>query len=136
MRKEIIFPAEIDSIPAITDFVNEALEEADCSMKAQTQIDIAIDELFSNIAYYAYGENKGEATVVVDLDAEKREVSITFIDSGTPYNPLEKKDPDISVALEDREIGGLGIFMVKQCVDEMAYNYTNGRNILTVKKFF
>ena len=134
MRKEIIFPAEIDSIPAITDFVNEALEEADCSMKAQTQIDIAIDELFSNIAYYAYGENKGEATVVVDLDAEKREVSITFIDSGTPYNPLEKADPDVTLDAEERGIGGLGIFIVKKSMDEIRYEYTDQKNMLTIRK--
>ena len=134
MLKEITLPAEIDSIPAITDFVNEILEGIDCSMKAETQIDIAIDELFSNIAYYAYRGGKGDATVEVDADAENATVSITFIDSGSPYNPLEKDDPDVTLGAEERGIGGLGIFIVKKSMNDVLYEYSEGKNRLTIIK--
>jgi len=134
LEKEITLPAEIDSIPVITDFVNEILEAADCPMKAETQIDIAIDELFSNIAYYAYGEEKGMATVKVELDEAAPSVSITFIDSGAPYNPLEKADPDVTLAAEDRGIGGLGIFIVKKSMNEVNYEYCGEQNRLTITK--
>ena len=132
MRKEITLPAKIDSIPVITDFVDEILESAECSMKAQTQIDIAIDELFSNIAFYAYGGGEGDTTVQVDV--ENTTVSITFIDSGIPYNPLEKEDPDVTLSVEERRIGGLGIYIVKKSMNDIRYEYSEGKNRLTIIK--
>ena len=102
-------------------------------MKAQMQIDIAIDELFGNIANYAYNPEIGSATVRVEV-TEEPTVIITFIDHGVPYNPLEKTDPDTSLSAEEREIGGLGIFMVKKSMDHISYEYKNGQNILRIKK--
>lgn len=132
--KEITLEAKIENIDAVTDFVNEQLESADCPMKAQLQIDVAIDELFSNIAYYAYKPQTGDATVTVDFTDNPNAVNITFIDGGKPYNPLEKEDPDITLSAEERSIGGLGIFMVKKTMDDVVYEYKDGKNMLTIKK--
>lgn len=132
--KELTIAATIENIETVTDFVNEQLEAFDCPMKAQMQIDIAIDELFGNIAHYAYNPEIGEATVRVEVIEEPMAVVITFIDNGVPYDPLKKEDPDTTLSAEDREIGGLGIFMVKKTMDDIAYEYKDGKNILTIRK--
>ena len=112
----------------------EKLEEIDCPMKAQMQIDIAIDELFGNIAHYAYNPETGPATVRVEVSEAPISVIITFIDRGIPYDPLKKDDPDITLSAEERGIGGLGIFMVKKTMDEITYEYKDGQNILRIRK--
>ena len=132
--KELTITATVENIEAVTDFVNEQLAAFDCPMKAQMQIDIAIDELFSNIAYYAYSPAVGEATVRVEVLQEPMSVVITFIDKGIPYDPLTNKDPDTGLSAQEREIGGLGIFMVKKSMDSVSYEYKNGQNILTIRK--
>ena len=91
------------------------------------QMDIAIDELFSNIAHYAYPQETGEATVDIDIDGERRVVELTFRDRGIPYNPLAKEAPDVTGSAEEREAGGVGIYIVKQSMDEMFYEYRDGR---------
>jgi len=132
--KELTIAATVENIETVTEFVNEQLEALDCPMKAQMQIDIAIDELFSNIAYYAYHPETGDATVRVEVTEEPLSVVITFIDRGIPYDPLSGADPDISLRAEERAIGGLGIFMVKKSMDEITYRYEDGKNILSIKK--
>ncbi len=132
-RSEMTVEATLENIPAVTAFVDERLETLDCPMKAQMQIDVAIDELFSNIARYAY-DPSGPATVRVDVDRDPLAVRITFIDHGKPYDPLAKADPDVTLSAEDRPIGGLGIFMVKKTMDDVRYEYKDGQNILTVEK--
>ena len=132
--KELNIAATVENIEAVTDFVNEQLEALDCPMKAQMQIDIAIDELFGNIAHYAYNPEVGDATVRVEVVEDPLSVIITFIDKGVPYDPLAKADPNVTLSAEEREIGGLGIFMVKKTMDEVTYEYKDGRNILAIKK--
>ena len=102
--------------------------------QVQMQMDIAVEELFVNIAHYAYAPNSGKATIKAAFDEDRRVVSFTFIDSGKPFNPLQKKDPDITQKLEDRKIGGLGIYMVKKSMDNVMYEYRNGMNVLTIEK--
>jgi len=132
--KELTVAAAVENIGAVTGFVDEQLEALGCPMKAQMQIDIAIDELFSNIAHHAYNPGVGEATVRVEVAEEPLSVIITFIDGGVPYDPLAAADPDISLSAEERAIGGLGIFMVKKSMDEITYHYENGKNILSIRK--
>lgn len=132
--KELTMDATIENITAVTDFVDEQLESYGCPMKAQMQINIAIDELFGNIAHYAYDPEVGPATVSIEVNEEPMEVVITFIDHGIPYDPLKKEDPDVTAPVEEREIGGLGIYMVKKSMDEISYRYEEGKNILTIKK--
>lgn len=110
------------------------LEDMGVSVKAQMQIDIAVEELFVNIAHYAYAPDTGMAAVCVEKDVEKKKISITFRDRGKPYNPLEKTDPDVTLSAEERSIGGLGIFMVKKSMNDMHYEYKDGQNILTITK--
>lgn len=132
--KELTIAAEIENIPAVTEFVDAELEECGCPLKTQMQIDIAIDELFGNIARYAYDPGTGEATVRVDVKENPTAVEITFIDGGVPYDPLKKADPDVTLSADEREIGGLGIFMVKKSMDNIAYEYRDGKNILSITK--
>ena len=126
--------ASLERIEKVTGVVNEQLESLDCPIKAQMQIDIAIDELFGNIAHYAYDPETGPATIRVEVQEEPLSVVITFIDNGAPYDPLAREDPDTSLSAEERQIGGLGIYMVKKSMDEITYAYQNGHNILTIKK--
>jgi anti-sigma regulatory factor (Ser/Thr protein kinase) len=132
--KELITEALTDKLPEVLSFVDEQLETVDCPMKTQMQIDIAVEEIFVNIANYAYADEKGSAAVQVEFTTEPQSVSITFRDSGIPYDPLAKPDPDISLSAEERQIGGLGIFMVKKSMDDIKYQYLDGQNILTLTK--
>ena len=132
--KELNIEATVENIEAVTDFVDAQLEEMDCSPKTLLQINIAIDELFGNIAHYAYQPGKGAATVRVEVAEEPLSVIITFIDDGIPFDPLAKRDPDVTMSVEERSIGGLGIFMVKKTMDDIQYEYKNGQNILRIKK--
>ena len=132
--KEQTFDAVIPNLMEVTLFIDEWLESLDCGMKTQTQIDLAVDELFTNIASYAYAPGSGEATIQLDYDEASRVASVTFIDSGVPYDPLQKPDPDVTLSAEEREIGGLGIYMAKKATDRMDYRREDDRNILTIYK--
>ena len=132
--KELTIAATVENIETVTEFVNAQLELTDCPIRAQMQIDIAIDELFGNIAHYAYNPEVGNATVRVEVSEDPLAVIVTFIDNGIPYDPLRKVDPDITLSAEEREIGGLGIYLVKKSMDEISYEYKNGQNILKIKK--
>ena len=132
--KELRVGAEIKNVRTVTEFIDKLLEEHNCNLKAQMQIDIAIDELFSNISRYAYVPDTGTVDVKVEMTENPKKVKITFADSGTPYNPLETPEPDITLSAEDREIGGLGIYMVKKTMDDMIYEYKDGQNILSIVK--
>lgn len=115
-------------------FVDSELEQVGCSIKAQMQIDIAIDEIAANISLYAYTPGTGKMEVRFEYEEEKRTAVISFIDSGVPFNPLEKEEPDTALSAEEREIGGLGIFLVRKTMDGMEYERKNGQNILTIRK--
>lgn len=132
--KELTLDATIENVTAVTSFVDGQLERLGCSPESQAQIDIAIDELFSNIAYYAYNPATGPATVRVEVAEAPLSVAITFIDSGVKYDPLAKADPDLSLSAEERDIGGLGIYIVKKSMDDVSYEYKDGRNILRIRK--
>ena len=133
--KQIKVKADTAELDNVLSFADAILEELGCSVKAQMQIDIAIEEIFVNIAHYAYPEAEGEAVISVD-SGEGPSVTITFEDEGIPYDPLKNEDPDITLSAEDRPIGGLGIFMVKKSMDEVSYEYKDGKNRLTIKKRF
>ncbi len=132
--KELTIDATIENVAAVTAFVDEQLEQLGCPMKTQCQVDVAIDELFGNIANYAYNPDIGTVTVRVEVTENPLAVVITFIDNGIPYDPLAKGDPDITLSVEERQIGGLGIYMVKKSMDDVSYEYKDGKNILRIKK--
>lgn len=126
--------AEVNSLSEVQSFVDRILEENGCQMKAQMQIDIAVEELFVNIAHYAYPSGGGDAIIEVDTDSDAECVKISFEDQGVPYDPLKHEDPDVTLSAEDRDIGGLGIYMVKQSMDDMSYEYVDNKNRLTITK--
>ena len=132
--KELNIEAKVSNIDKVTEFVDSELQKAGCPMKAQLQIDVAIDELFSNISNYAYDPLIGPATVRVEIAENPLAVIITFIDNGTPFNPLESKEPDITQSADKRIAGGLGIYIVKKSRDAISYEYKEGKNILTIIK--
>lgn len=123
-----------DNLDRVLQYVDTALELMGCSMKNQIQIDMAVEELFVNIAHYAYKGTAGDAVILAGPDPKTGVLRITFMDWGVPFDPLAKADPDISLSVEEREIGGLGIFMAKKIMDTMDYKYENGQNILTMTK--
>lgn len=131
---ELTLEAKVENLDDVLAFVDTVLEELNCSPKAQMQIDVAVEELYVNIASYAYPDGTGMATIRVEKQTEPLGVAITFIDSGVPYDPLAKKDPDITLSAEERQIGGLGIYMAKKSMDSIEYKYADGHNILTIKK--
>lgn len=133
-KTSLTVDASLEKIDEVTDFANAFLEEIRCPAKAQSQLDVVIDEIFSNIANYAYPEKKGQAEVLLEQQGEA--VVLTFKDSGIPYNPLEHSDPNVNAPLEEREVGGLGIFMVKKMSDSLTYAYEDGKNVLRIVKKF
>ncbi len=128
---ELELEAKVAYLPEVQDFVDEHI---DCSPKARMQISVAVEEIFVNIATYAYAPEHGMATVRVEISEEPVTVTITFMDHGIPYDPLAKADPDLSLTADERQIGGLGIFLTKKTMDDVKYEYEDGKNILTLKK--
>ncbi len=134
--RELTVEAKVDKLNEVLAFVDGQLEEMDCPMKTQMQIDVAVEEIFVNIASYAYAPGAGLATLRLEAKRDPTALEMSFLDSGVPYNPVEKEDPDISLGAEERQIGGLGIYMVKKSMDEMRYERIDGHNILRLRKVF
>lgn len=134
--KVIEVEAKVQNISMLTAFVEEVLEAVDCPLKAQMQLSIAIDEIASNIVYYAYPSGQGKIRLEAEYSQNPKGVILRFIDWGLEYNPLEHEDPDISLSVEERKVGGLGIFLVKKTMDRMEYARKDQINELTIQKFF
>jgi len=127
------FPADKKEVGRVVSFINSFLEKKSVGPKVVSQIDIAVDEVCSNIFNYAYKDKKGQ--VLVQIDYQDGIITIRFVDTGVKFNPLEKEDPDVSLSLEERKIGGLGIYLVKQLMDDVTYEYSPSKeNILTIIK--
>ncbi len=134
MAKSMRLDTLMENLDVLTRFVDSELEAAGCPDRVQYQIDIVLDEIFSNIVTYAYPNERGTAVVQVEFAEAPSAVRITFQDSGVPFNPLETAEPDITKSAEERSIGGLGIYIVKKTMDEVIYSRENGKNILTIEK--
>ena len=134
LMKELIIRAEIENLDTVLEFVSQQLDAKGCSSRIKTQILVAVEEIFVNIAHYAYAPEIGEASICVEMTDEPVSVTMSFMDGGKPFDPLAKPDPDISLPAGKRQIGGLGVFMVKKTMDDVSYEYKDGKNILTIKK--
>ena len=132
---EKVFAANDEALNDVLAFAEEELEKAECPMKAVMPITVALEEVFVNVAHYAYPDSSGDVSLSIDFDSESRQMTFQMTDSGIPFDPLAKPDPDITLSAEERQIGGLGIFMMKMTMDEFSYVYKDGKNILTMKKF-
>ena len=128
------FPAKTEALSDVLGFVDEMLQVFECPMKVQMAVCVAIEEVFVNVAHYAYGEGEGDMSLGIGFDEESRAITFRMTDKGIPFDPLKKPDPDITLSAEDREIGGLGIFITKKTMDSVEYAYENGENILTMVK--
>ena len=131
---ELELDAVSENLEEVQNFVAEHLQATGCPPKAEMQINVAVEEIFVNITNYAYQPETGKAKVRVELDDDPVTVTITFLDHGIPYDPLAKEDPDVTLSADERQIGGLGIFMTKNLMDDVAYEYKDGQNILVLKK--
>ena len=134
--KEMTLKATIENITPVTEWLGGILEEAGCEIKVQRRIFVAVDELFSNIAHYAYAPETGMVTVRVTLRQDPRAVEISFVDSGAPYNPLTHEDPVSGLTSKERKNGGFGIYIVKKSMDDVCYTYADGCNVTTIVKEF
>ena len=132
--KEKIFTAKKETLPEVMAFTEECLESFDCPMKSSMAICVAVEEIFVNIASYAYPDGNGNASFAFGFDENERLMTLVIKDSGVPFNPLEREEPDITLSADEREIGGLGIFITKKTMDTVSYEYKNGDNILTMTK--
>ena len=128
------FPAKIEALSDVLGFVDQTLESFECPMKVQTAVCVAIEEIFVNVAHYAYGDGEGDMTLGIGFDEGSRTITFRMSDQGTPFDPLQKPDPDVTLSAEDREIGGLGIFITKKTMSSVTYAYENGENVLTMTK--
>ncbi|MBO6207134.1 MAG: ATP-binding protein [Lachnospiraceae bacterium] len=136
-KLELTVIAILENYGQVADFVDTELEKRDVSMGDISSIDIALDEIYANVANYAYGDDEaGEITVRLDFTPDTSSVRMTFLDQGIPYDPLKKPDPDVTLEAEKRQIGGLGIYMVKHLMNEVTYEYRGGMNILRMRKDF
>ena len=131
---ELDIMAENENLSEVQSFLGECLAKVDCPAKAQMQMELAAEEIFVNIANYAYAPDKGRAVVRVEVSDDPVTVTLTFIDQGVPYDPLKREEPDVTLPAEERGIGGLGIFLTKKTMDDVSYEYKDGQNILTLKK--
>ena len=128
------FPAKTEALSDVLGFVEQMLDSFECPIKIQVALCVAIEEVFVNVAHYAYGEGEGNMSLGIDCDEERRAITFRMTDKGVPFDPLKKPDPDITRSAEERVIGGLGIFITKKTMDSLSYAYENGENILTMIK--
>ena len=135
--------ARLDNLDEVLSFIDERLEKAGCPVKTQMQLDVAVEEIYVNIAHYAYSKkdesgkaipDTGTGMAAIEISHEEGIVTVTFTDQGMPFDPLAKEDPDVTLSAEERQIGGLGIFMVKKSMDDMKYQWLDGKNVLTLTK--
>ncbi len=136
LLKKIRVAATRENLEKVTAFVESLLDERDCPMKARMQISLALEEMYINIANYAYAPAVGEMELHAEFDEAGKELTLTLVDEGIPYDPLAKEDPDVTLSAEQRKIGGLGIYLVKKTMDTITYERRDGKNILTMKKKF
>lgn len=132
-----IFEATDENLEAVNDFIHAQIKPFSCQSQTLFQVDLAVEEIFVNISHYAYSPEKG--TVQIECSAEKAadapaKLTVSFTDRGKAFNPLEKPDPDITLSVEEREIGGLGIFLTKKYMDSVLYERKDNQNILTFTK--
>ena len=132
-------PASMEYLHKIMSLTENLLKESGCGEDERRLIEISVEEIFTNIASYAYKEGEGMVWLewdVRDMDKGQKEVEIRFQDEGVPYDPFARRDPDLTLPIEERPVGGLGVYMVKQFMDDASHCYEEGRNITVIRKKF
>ena len=129
-KDELFIEAKIENVTTVQEFISERIK--DCDVSIQNSIGLVIDEIFSNISNYAYNPTAGNA--LIRIKVRKNDITLEFEDSGKPFNPLERDDPNTLLELDEMDIGGLGIFLVKDTMDSVEYRHEKNKNILTIRK--
>ncbi|MBI4858055.1 MAG: ATP-binding protein [Acetobacterium woodii] len=132
--KKLTVNASTENLSKVLEFIDDELEVLDASMKIIFLIGLAVEEIYVNIVRYAYTPNGGKVTIELEHHDEPSQLEIRFIDQGNPFNSLDNAEPDITLSAEEREIGGLGILMIKKTMDTVNYAFENNENRLTIKK--
>ena len=136
--KEIVLDAKRENLPQLFEFITKTLREYSDDEKTIRKVKLCVEEAFMNIAAYAYNPEVGPTKVSVTALGEPYplRVQVVFTDNGKPFNPLKAESPDVESGLEDRQVGGLGIFLIRKEMDDITYEYRDGQNILTLEKKF
>lgn len=132
--KELVLEATVENLDVANAFIEEMLAPVECSLQKRFQLDLVVEEIFVNIANYAYGDGTGQVVLRVSLQQDPPKMKLVFMDEGVAYDPLAKDEPDVTLPMEERDIGGLGIFLVKKNVEDIHYERKDGKNILTIYK--
>ncbi len=132
---DINVDVKTESIGILNEAIENIMRDEGASEAKIISIDVAIDEIFSNIIFYSGLKEDDKALIRVTVeDDDEKKITLEFIDTGKPFNPLERPEPDVTKPAEEREIGGLGIFMVKKSMDHVSYRHEDGKNIFTIMK--
>lgn len=131
---ELTVEAILENLDTVTEFINAQLEQAGCGTKIIMQTDLAVEEIYVNVAHYAYHPDIGETTIRCAVGGDPIQIEISIVDSGKPYNPLENQEPDVTADVKERQIGGLGVFLAQKVMDNISYEFKEGKNILTIYK--
>lgn len=134
IRKELEVEADVKKLKTVISFIDKQLGEVSCPERAQFRIELSVEEIFVNIASYAYAPGTGTVRIETSISDDPPEAEITFIDRGVRYDPLARTDPDVTLPAEQRKSGGLGIFLTKKNMDSVSYEYRDGCNVLVMKK--
>ena len=126
--------ADTKYLEQVISFINAELDIRQCSEKIKYEIDIAVEEIYVNIANYAYSPEIGNARIRCEIEEQPLQIMIQFLDNGKPYNPLKRPDPDVDLSLKERQAGGLGVYLVKKSMTSVKYEYLDGKNIFTIRK--
>lgn len=131
-NKTLEIESKNENLNLVQNYVSNFMKENGFNENDKMKVDVIVEEVFINICSYAYNGSTGPC--VIELKYDENKIIITFKDKGIQYDPLKRKDPDITLEAEDRPIGGLGIYMTKKMMDEVSYKYENNTNILTIIK--
>lgn len=133
-EKELMVKAVIEELDCVLNLVRQGVSQTGGDEGIGLCVEMIAEEIYTNIASYAYPDVTKEARIICKVTDDPLTMTVIFEDWGIPYNPLLKEDPDITASVEDRPIGGLGIFMTKKMMDDVSYEYKDGRNRLTIRK--
>ena len=131
---KLTVPAKIENLQKVFNFLNTQLNSVTYNMKSRLQLELSIEEAYVNISKYAYEYNEGNIEILSHIDKDPIQITVKLMDSGIPYNPLNNEDPNILANTEEKELGGLGILLIKKNVDNIRYEYLDGKNVLTIQK--
>lgn len=133
MQHQLILHNDVQEVPLLASFIDGLAEEWGIDFSVAMSLNLAMEEAVVNVMNYAYPKGtQGEIRIDADYDTDV--LTFTLIDSGTPFDPTAQAAPDTALDFDERPIGGLGIFLVRQIMDSIAYRYEKGQNILTLKK--